>query len=181
MTKINLSRLTIIGLAATLFLAGWGCQKEEIAADPYWTSATDRGDIPDKPIEGTINNEPIDLKTVQITKFEDEYDWTFSNVGPDVTCGVIVDDDAVNFSAIKLAEGTFEKKMSEDIKFDEYHAYYHYLQDDGVPMSVNPEWAARVVVNEIDEEARKVSGWAKFEFSDGRAAIEGAYTADLCE
>lgn len=109
------------------------------------------------------------------------YSWTFSNKAPDSTCGVIVDNDAVNFSSKKLQKGTFEKKIEDEINFDDYHAYYHYEQVDGTPMSVNVDWSAKVVVDKIDEANKKVSGFAKFDFKDGKTSIEGKFEGDLCE
>ncbi len=187
------SHTKLIGLVIAiaviaLVLVGAGCQKttteeatETVATEEGWSSATDKGDIPDTPITGTVNGKNITVKDVQIQKMDGEYDWSFSNLAPDSTCGVVISNDAVNFSSKVLQEGTFEKKMTEEIEFDDYHSYYHYNQEDDTPMTINTEGAAKVVVKKIDEASKKVTGWARFNFDDDKTMIEGSFTADLCE
>ncbi|EKD49885.1 MAG: hypothetical protein ACD_63C00022G0002 [uncultured bacterium] len=153
--------------------------EEEVQGN--WTSATDKGSIPDIPIAGRINRKDVTIAAVQVTKWEDEYSWTFSNIAPDEPCGVLVDNSAVNFSSKVFKEGTFEKKLDEEVEFEEYHSYYHYEQEDGTPMSVNVEWSSKIVISKIDETNKKISGWAKFDFGDGQTSIAGSFTADLCE
>lgn len=149
--------------------------------DGNWTTATAKGDIADEAISGTINGEEVTIKNVSIKDWDGEYSWSFSTLAPESTCGVVVDDNAVNFSSKTLRAGTFTKKMEDEIEFSDYHSYYHYEQEDGTPMSVNVDWGATIVVKEVDKDANKVSGWAKFDFSDEKTALEGSFEADLCE
>lgn len=177
-----------------LILAGAGCtnqeaKKEETSKtesevkeyDKNWTSKKDQSEIKTTPIAGKINDKDVTIADVQIKKWDNEYSWAFSNIKADEACGVIIDNDAVNFSSTRLEEGTFQKKMEDEIDFDTYHSYYQYEQADGTPMSVNVGWAAKIVVNKIDQTNKKVEGLARFEFDDGKTAIEGTFTADLCE
>lgn len=150
-------------------------------ADTNWTTATTKGTITDTPIAGTINEKEVTIASVQIDVWDDYYSWSFSSLAPDETCGLVMDDSAVNFSSVVLQKGTFSKTMTEEVEFDDYNAYYHYEQDDGTPMSVNVDWAATVVISEIDEDNNTVTGWAKFEFDDSKTEIEGSFEADLCE
>lgn len=195
-TKTVLFFLAMV--AVLIFFVGAGCVKVEKTAeeitteaptetgeiekvDENWTTSTKRGDIADTPIAGKINSEKVTVANVSITEWEDEYSWTFSNIAPDQTCGVIISNDAVNFSSKVLKEGTFEKKMTDEVEFDDYHAYYHYEQPDGTPMSINVEWSAKIVIKKIDKENNKVTGWAKFDFTDDKTSIEGSFEANLCE
>ncbi|GEM_PF-1797210 len=191
----------VAGAVAVTLLAAAGCEKSvSVTTDgttttttttdgetvttttsEWWTTDTDQGDIPDEPIGGVINEQNVEITDVQVTDMDGYYDWTFSTGTPDEACGIILEDDAVHFSSRELATGTFEKLMDEEIEFDDYHSYYHYNQDDNTPMSVNVDWEAKVVVSEIDEDNDTVSGWARFDFSDGATRIEGSFTADLCE
>lgn len=180
---------------AFMVLVGGGCsltstddeegdenEAEEVTEyDSNWTSAIDKEGIAETEVDGTINEQEVDIVDVQIKKWDDEYSWSFSDLAPSDTCGVVVDNDAVNFSSKILEMGTFEKKMEDEIEFDDYHAYYHYEQDDGTPMSVNVSWSAKIVVTEIDTENNKVKGYAKIDFEDGKTMIDGMFEADLCE
>lgn len=176
----------ILAIAVTaLVIMGAGCGKTtteiKIEDEEHWSASTDRGDIKNQPISGKIHNRKTDIANVTIKKWDEEYDWVFSNKAPDSTCGVLTDNDAVTFNSKILQTGTFEKKMSEEIEFDDYHAYYHYEQKKGTPMSINPEWETKIVVKEIDEANKKVAGWAKFIFEEDKTLLEGSFTADLCE
>lgn len=195
--------ILIAGAVAVTLLSAAGCEKSvSVTTDgtttttttsdgetttmtttsEWWTDDTDRGDIPDEHITGVINDQEVKITDIQITDMDGEYDWSFSTGLPDDTCGVVIGDDAVNFSSKELQEGTFEKLMDEEIEFDDYHSYYHYDQgEDQGPMSVNVDWEAKVIVKEIDEDTDTVSGWARFDFSDGHTRLEGSFTADLCE
>ncbi|MBU1118731.1 hypothetical protein KKH43_02540 [Patescibacteria group bacterium] len=149
--------------------------------DKKWSSDKSKGAIPDTAIAGKINGEEVTIQDVQISTYGDEYSWSFSNEAPEKTCGMMTDNNEVNFSSIALKEGTFEKAMDEEVDFDEYHAYYMYQQENGTPMSVNVDWAAKVVVDSVDGESNTVTGFARFDFGDGETLIEGKFTADLCE
>ena len=191
MKKIALSMVMVF---AFMILVGGGCSlttteeessdkttKEATEYDSNWTSTIDKTGIATTEVAGTINEKEATIADAQITKWDDEYSWSFSNTAPDETCGVVIDNDAVNFSSIRLEEGTFEKKMEDEVDFDSYHAYYHYEQEDGTPMSINVDWSAKIVVEKIDEENNKVEGYVKIDFEDGKSMINGAFTADLCE
>ena len=185
--------LPLIIIFAFMLLVGGGCNsdKEEankettteiIEYDSNWTSEIDKSDIATTTeVDGTINEKEIDIVEVQIKKWNDEYSWSFSDMASDEACGVVLDNSAVNFSSIRLETGTFEKKMEENVDFNSYHAYYHYEQEDGTPMSINVEWSAKIVVEEIDIENNKVRGYAKVDFEDGKSMIDGMFEADLCE
>ncbi len=187
--------LSMIAALSLMILAGGGCTTstntnddssseeatEATSYDDNWTSAIDQSGIATTEVAGKINEKDVTIPNVQIQKWDDEYSWSFSDMAPDETCGVVVDNDAVNFSSKMLEIGTFEKKMEDEIEFDDYHAYYHYEQEDGTPMSVNVDWAAKIVVTDIDTENNKVKGYAKIDFDDGKTAIDGAFEADLCE
>jgi hypothetical protein len=184
--------LPMVLVFAFMVLVGGGCSsdKEETSEetvsevteyDSNWTSAIDTSEIATTEVAGTINEQEATIADVQIKKWDDEYSWSFSNMAPDETCGLVMDNDAVNFSSTRLETGTFEKKMEDEIEFDDYHAYYHYEQEDGTPMSINVEWSAKIVVEEIDTENNKVKGYAKIDFEDGKTMIDGSFEADLCE
>lgn len=175
--------LTAAGCAKTEKSTTEETKTEEVAEkiDENWTTATDKGDIKDEAISGKINDKDVAIKSVSVKDWDGEYSWSFSTLAPDSTCGVVMDDDAVNFSAKALQTGIFEKKMADEIEFSDYHAYYHYEQDDGTPMSVNVDWSAKIVVKEVNKDSKKVTGWAKFDFSDEKTALEGSFEADLCD
>ena len=179
-------------VAGLLFLLGASCttstSDDETAevtdtevSDTMWSTSTDRGDIPDTPMSGTLNGADWVMASATVTKWDNDYDFDFSNLSPDDTCGVVISDDAVNFSTNKLETGTFSKKFEEEVEFESYHSYYHYNQEDDTPMSVNVEWEAKVVISEVDEANNKVSGWAEFKFNDDLTNVSGSFEADLCE
>ena len=181
-----------LAIAVAVTLTAGGCAKKTEDAstdtekavekiDENWTTATDKGDIKDEAISGKINDQDVEIKNVSITDWDGEYSWAFSTLAPESACGVVVDNDAVNFSSKALQAGTFTKGVADEIEFSDYHAYYHYEQEDGTPMSVNVDWGATIVVKEVDKDGKKVSGWAKFDFSDEKTALEGSFEADLCE
>jgi len=182
-----------LAIVVAVVLTAGGCTKEEDkketteateaeeTTEANWTKSTDRGEIADQAISGKINDESVTIKDVQVEEFEGEYRWSFSSLAPDSTCGLIMDNSAVNFSSKILQEGTFSKKMDEEVEFEDYHSYYHYDQTDGTPMSVNVDWSATIVVEEVDEANKKVSGWAQIDFTDELTVIEGSFEADLCE
>ena len=68
----------------------------------------------------------------------------------------------------------------EEVDFDNYSAYYHYEQESGTPMSINEDWTATLVVNELNESLGVVSGYVDFDFDDG-TEISGMFEAELCE
>jgi len=186
--------LPMIMVFAFMLLVGGGCSlssnteetSEEAVTevteyDSNWTSEIDKSEVATTEVTGTINETEATIAEVQITKWDEEYSWSFSNMAADEACGVVIDNDAVNFSSTRLETGTFEKKMEDEVEFDDYHAYYHYEQEDGTPMSINVDWSAKIVVEEIDTENNKVKGYAKVDFDDGKTMIDGAFTADLCE
>lgn len=179
-------------------LAGASCQKQTTTKETQkqeqtqeqkkddteknWTDSADTTGIAATAIAGKINDKKIKIATAQIKKWTDgSYSWTFSNIAPDSVCGVLVGNDAVNFSSKVLKQGTFEKKMEEKIEFSDYSSYYNYKQENGTPMSVNTDWSAKIVVEKIDSGAKKASGAAIFDFSDGKTKIDGKFEADLCE
>jgi hypothetical protein len=194
MKKLTLSLIAVLALVVFM---GAGCSfststdeegdkeaatEEKVTEyDSNWTSKIDKSGIAETDVTGKINEKDVTIADIQIKKWDGEYSWSFSNLAPDETCGVVIDNDAVNFSSNKLETGTFEKKMENEIDFDNYHAYYHYEQADGTPMSVNVGWSAKIVVDEIDEANKKVTGYAKVDFDDGKSAIDGKFEADLCE
>lgn len=150
-------------------------------AGSKWTTSTSRQNIPDAAISGTINDKAVTIAEAQITKWDEYYGWSFSDTAADETCGLVMEDSEVVFDSKDLKAGTFTKELDEEVPFEDYYAYYVYNQEDGSPMSVNAGWSATVIVNKIDEANKTVTGWAKFEFDDGHSAIEGSFTADLCE
>lgn len=172
-------KLFSVLLALFLFLPLGGCSKK--SKDFHWSNATSRGAIADTPIAGTINGKKGGIPYIRVKKWQDEYSWEFSNKGAESKCDIVMDNDAVKWSAKLLRTGTFSKKMDEEIPFDDYHAYYYYEQEDGSPMSVNVEWAAKVVIRNIDTANKTVEGWADFAFKDGRTEISGKFKADLCD
>lgn len=186
--------LPLIMVFAFMLLVGGGCSlssdKEETSEeavtevteyDSNWTSTINKTGIATTEVAGTINEQEATIADVQIKKWDDEYSWSFSNMASDETCGLVMDNNAVNFRSTRLETGTFEKKMEDEIDFDNYHAYYQYEQSDGTPMSVNVSWSAKIVVEEIDTENNKVKGYAKVDFGDGKTMIDGSFEADLCE
>lgn len=146
-----------------------------------WTASTSRGDILDAAISGKINGKDVAIAEVQITKWDEYYSWSFSDTAADETCGLVMENDEVVFDSKDLQEGTYTKTLEEETDINEYYAYYVYNQEDGTPMSVNNDYSAIVVVSELDETNKIVTGWAKFEFEDGLTELEGSFTADLCE
>ncbi len=177
-------------VAGLLFLLGASCTTSDdetvevtdtTVEDSMWSDSTDRGDIPDTLMSGTLNSEDWTMESAMVTKWDNEYDFDFSNLAPDDTCGVVISDDAVNFSTNKLNTGTFSKTFEEEVEFESYHSYYHYNQEDDTPMSVNVDWEATLVVSEVDEDNNKVSGWAEFKFNDELTNVSGSFEADLCE
>ena len=149
-------------------------------ATSEWTSATDQGTIPSTDASGTLNGEDFTVVHVQIIDWDDYYNWTFSNTAPDSSCGVIIDDSAVNFSSKDIQVGTFDA-TSDDVEFDDYSSYYHYEQADGTPMSVNVDWTGTVVVTDFDETAGTIEGYVEFTFDDGLTAVSGAFEGEVCE
>jgi len=184
---------TLVVVLFILGLVSVGClkkDKEEIVSEvdvsstveEHWATSTDQGDIYGDEVTGSINGQEINIANVTVKAWEDDnYSWTFSTLAPDETCGVVVGNDAVNFSSKILRVGTFEKKIDEEVEFNDYHAYYHYEQEDGTPISVNVEWSAKIVVKEIDEDNNKIKGYAKVDFDDGTTMIDGKFEADLCK
>jgi hypothetical protein len=188
-----------LAMAAIILLTAAGCEKTVSVTGPdgttttseeetttfstseWWTDSTERGDITDKPITGTINEKEVAIVGLEITKKPDSYNWRFSTVEPDKTCGFFPNDDAVQFRSQDLQRGTFTKDLEESIEFEEYHSFYHYNMEPNKAMSVNVGWEATVVVKEIDEAAKTVSGWARFNFNDGKTKLEGSFKANLCE
>ncbi|MDP2625100.1 MAG: hypothetical protein Q8P27_02840 [Candidatus Peregrinibacteria bacterium] len=164
---------------------------ETVAESTLWTNDVDAGSIGDSNMYGWLNYEDFELAYVSIDNWGDEYSWTFSNLAPDSTCGIVFDDDAVRFSSKDLQEGTLVKEMDDDPEFDEYYAYYYYQDEDGWPYSMNTDWSARIVVESIDEDAMEdewgstvglVTGWAEFEFGDDLETwVSGSFTAELCD
>lgn len=149
--------------------------------DKYWSSSVKGGGIPDTPVVGKINDKEIAVAYVRVKKWDDHYSWDFSNKPAESQCDIILDDDAVHFSSKILRTGTFEKKTDQEIEFDDYHAYYHYEQEDGSPMSINPSWAAKIVVASFDKEKKTITGWVDIRFDDGKTQIAGKFSGDLCE
>lgn len=188
--KVTYKSFLVLTVLATLIFCISACTKKDNTskksdnspkAEESWSSSLDRGNIPDTPIAGKINDKTLPIAYVKVKKWFENYSFAFSTIKPESPCSVVMGDDAVEFSSKVLKEGTFSKKMDEPVKFDDYHAYYYYKQADGSPMSINTEWSATVVVSKIDKDAKKVKGWAKFDFGDGKTAIEGTFDADLCE
>ena len=191
--KLKLIILAVLVAAVAITLTAGGCGKKteestktEVETktekiDENWTTATNKSDLKDEAIGGKINNEDISINNVSIKSWNDEYSWSFSNLAPELTCGVVLNNSAVNFSSKALQAGTFEKKLADKIESSDYHAYYHYEQENGSPMSVNVNWGATVVIEKVNKDTKKVTGWAKFEFADEKTALEGSFEADLCE
>ena len=156
-----------LAIAVAVVLTAGGCTKikdtkeettkTEEVTEANWTKSTDRGEIVDQVISGKVNDESVTIKDVQVQEWDGEYSWSFSNLAPDSTCGVVIDNSAVNFSSKVLQAGTFSKKMDEEVEFEDYHAYYHYEQADGTPMSVNVDWSATIVVEKVDKEITSCS------------------------
>src|SRR3989339_1163159 len=99
-------------IAIAVVLTAGGCTKKEeakqettniteteVATEKNWTNSTARGDIEDKAISGKINDKSVAIKNVQVEEWDGEYSWSFSNQDVETTCGVIVGNDAVNFSS----------------------------------------------------------------------------------
>lgn len=179
----NAQKAAIIlsALALALVLTGAGCKKDSTTVEKNWSSSTDKGSISDKAISGKINGTNVTIGNVSIKKWNNKYEWSFSNQAPSSTCGVLTGNDAVNISMKTLKQGTFEKKVEEELPFNDYSSYYYYNQESGTPMSVNVDWDAKVVIKNIDEANKKVTGWAKISYDDKKTDISGSFTADLCE
>ena len=117
--------LSLVMVMAIMVLVGGGCSltsteeeessdkttEETTEYDSNWTSEIDKTGIATTAVAGTINETEATIADVQITKWDDEYSWGFSNTAPEASCGVVVDNDAVNFSSMRLETGTFEKKF----------------------------------------------------------------------
>ncbi|MFA6295787.1 MAG: hypothetical protein WC663_00345 [Patescibacteria group bacterium] len=183
--KARKAAIVLSAVAFALVLTGAGCKKSSTetatTTEKNWTSSTEKGSIPDKAISGKINGKNVTIANVAITKFDGKYDWAFSNQAPSEACGVVTGNDAVNISMKTLQKGTFEKTVSEELPFNDYSSYYYYNQENGTPMSINTNWDAKVVITNIDEAAKKVTGFAKISYDDTKTEISGAFTADLCE
>lgn len=155
-----------------------------VTGSTVWTEATNQGDIPDTAVTGTLNGKDFEAKYIVVKKWDDYYTLEFSNLAPDDDCGVVMDNNAISFSTKDLQVGTFNKTMDEKLEFDDYSAYYYYEQENGTPMSVNNDWAGKLVVSSIDETTDTVTGWADFSF-DSEAGeeteISGAFEASICE
>jgi len=173
--------ILLLTLITVTFCINTACSTKSKQLAPNWTSSTKQGDIPDKTISGIINGSNIKINYVRVKKWPNEYDITFSTKKPDTPCGIIVENDAVNFSTKEIFKGTFSKKMGEQVKFDDYHAYYHYEQDNGIPMSVNTDWAGTLVVKKLDKKEKNIKGFADFKFKDNLTGIGGEFTAEYCE
>lgn len=197
---------------ASLMLLGAGCQVETtgldgvttttntvvsddaaMVEDSLWTSATDAGDITGSEMTGTLNSEDFTVAYVQVDynpEFDETYNWSFSDQALDDVCGFTTDDNEVLFSSKDLQVGTFAKTVDEEVPFDDYYSYYKYMQPDGVPYSVNTDWATTIVVTDLEqgvsegpfgESVGSISGFASFEFSDGKTVVSGPFEAELCE
>ncbi len=180
--KAKKAAIILSALAIALVITGAGCKKSSsTTTEKNWTSATDKGSITDKAISGKINGKDVSIANVTVKKWDNEYDWSFSNQAPSAACGVVTGNDAVNISMKTLQKGTFEKKVDEELPFNDYSSYYYYSQENGTPMSINTNWDAKVVIKNIDEANKKVTGWAKVSYDDNKTNISGSFTADLCE
>lgn len=186
--KARKAAIILSAVAFALVLTGAGCKKvtnesnETVkTTEKNWTSSIDKGSIPDKAISGKINGKNATIANVTVKKFNNQYDWSFSNQAPSSSCGVVIGNDAVNISMKTLQKGTFEKTVSEELPFNDYSSYYYYNQENGTPMSINTSWDAKVVITNIDEAAKKVTGFAKISYDDKKTDISGSFTADLCE
>lgn len=154
-------------------------KEEATTTTSAWTNETDQGTIPSTDVAGTLNDAAHEVAYVAVTDWDDYYNWTFSNTAPDTDCGVVIDDSAVNFSSKEIQVGTFDA-AKDDVDFDEYSAYYHYEQDDGVPMSVNVDWDFNIVVTEFDKTAGTIDGFIDADFDDG-TEISGAFSGVVCD
>lgn len=142
--------------------------------------ACKRGSIPPAPITGHINEKETPIASVRIQKMGASYRWVFSNQVPPAPCEPLMGDEAVTFTSPVIFENEFEKKL-EDPSPEGTHAFYHYELTPGSPVSINAPWGAKIIVDKIDREKKKVTGWAKIEFKDQKTEIAGAFQADLCE
>jgi len=180
--KIKKTAIIISALAAALIITGAGCKKDSsTTTEKNWSSSTEKGSLPDTAISGKINGKNVAIANVTVKKWDNEYDWSFSNQAPSDACGVVTGNDAVNLSMKKLQKGTFEKKVDEEVEFNDYSSYYYYSQEDGTPMSINTNWDAKIVIKNIDKANKKVTGWAKISYDDKKTEISGSFSADLCE
>ncbi|MFA6027489.1 MAG: hypothetical protein WC752_01020 [Patescibacteria group bacterium] len=184
-------------LLTVVILTGAGCQttttdtntadadtNAAVTESSVWTDATDQGTIPDTTASGTLNGQDFTATYVEVHNWDDHYTVEFSNTAPDEECGVVMDNDAISFSTKDLQIGTFDKALEDELAFDDYNAYYYYEQESGTPMSVNVDWAGKLVVSNIDEATDTVTGWADFTFDSEageETAISGAFTAPICE
>lgn len=195
-----MTRFTSLGVVAlSLMLVGAGCTVTTdsgagVSADLIdggWTpGATAQAGIPSDPVSGSINGESVDIASVVIEDWGDDYEWSFSNQAPAETCGFLSGDDAVNFRSVELMEGTFLKTADADVEFDDAHAYYVYQKPEGGPHSVNTAWTAKIVVTEVQDQVSQddfgndigqAMGYVELAFEDGQTEIAGSFTADICQ
>jgi hypothetical protein len=201
-------RYSVFVFALALVLVGAGCtvnnQIGEVTTTPAaapsatsteatggWdTNAVSQGSISGTPIAGTVNGEAFSVAHVQVDQQNGKYRWSFSDKDNTSTCSFATGDNAVKFSTSELVVGSFAKGYDDEVEYDDFSAYYKYAKDDGSPHSVNTGWAANVVVTDVTRGVEKstfgndvgtISGFADFMFEDGKTAISGAFTAELCE
>lgn len=153
---------------------------QEMQKEAWWTKSTERGDLSLEKMSGQIRGRAFVLESAIVRKRGNAYFWTFSNQLPQSPCGLISNDDAVNFTSEVLHVGTFYKALDQDIRFANYHASYEYTQETGESLTVQPDWALKLVVNKVDYKNKKIKGWARFVFAD-QTSVEGLYKADYCE
>ncbi len=199
-------RYSVFVFALALVLVGAGCtvnnQIGEVtttttpsattaeATGGWVAGAVSQGSIAGAPIAGTVNESAFSVAHVQIDQQNGKYRWSFSDKDNTSTCSFATGDSAVKFSTSDLVVGSFAKGYDDKVEYDDFSAYYKYAKDDGSPHSVNTGWAANVVVTDVTRGVEEstfgndvgvVTGFADFMFEDGKTAIAGAFTAELCE
>jgi len=179
MKKRSFAVIVSTCFALTLVLT-LSCSSKK-APDEWWTLSQSKGDIPDQALVAKINGKVVKIAAIQINQSKKEYRWDFSTGTPSKKCQRIHKDEAVHFRSTSLVEGTFEKALEKKIEFKEYHSYYHFLEPDGTPNSINVDWGAKIVVGKIDEENKKVTGWISLNYKDRDTSLLGKFEADLCK
>ncbi len=130
-------------------------EAEEPAESTFeWTEAPAVADIPLGPIEGMMNGEPFEAKSVTVQKDDDgTFELTISNKAPegDDPTEPVTEDNAweLTFTATEGESGEWTWAVSDEKDFEKEHVYYWYAQgDDKGPMSVNHPWGAALQIDE---------------------------------
>lgn len=161
------------------------------AVEGAWApGVVDQGGLSDAMVAGTLNGVATDIASVTIENWGKDFKWSFSDEMAPSVCGYVSGDNSVEFRSQELVEGTFTKAYETEVDFDAFHSYYVYTQADGSPFSVNTDWEATIVVTDVQENVGedafgspvgRADGYVQIAFQDGKTAIAGAFSADVCQ